>query len=114
MSDTERRANERVKIPGNLRCEVLVYQPMYLTEISLGGAIVETTFPLPLDSRHEIRVPLGSTSLMAAARVVHSRVSQIEGGRLAYLSGIEFVEPSSALLAAITALLLRLRDTTWN
>jgi hypothetical protein len=84
MSDTERRANERMKIPGSLRCEVLVYQPMHLTDISLGGALVETTFPLPLDSSHDLRVPLGSTSVMATARVVHSRVSQIKGERLTY------------------------------
>ena len=114
MSNPERRANERVAIPGKLRCEVLVYQPLHVTDISLGGALVETTFPLPVNSSHDIRVPLGSTSVMATARVVHSRVSQIEGGRLTYESGIEFVDPSSALLAAIRALLPRLLDTTWD
>ncbi len=108
MSDAERRDSDRVKIPGDLECEVLVYQPMTLTEISLGGALVETAFPLPLDSSHDLRLPIGSTSVIVSARVVHSHISRIGGGHVTYQSGIEFVAPSGAVVDAITALLVQL------
>ena len=41
-----RRDSERVEILGELRGEVMVFQPMTITEISGGGAQIETPFPL--------------------------------------------------------------------
>ena len=114
MSDADRRAHERVTIAGNMRGEVLVYQPMTLTEISLAGALLETTFPLSLDSAHDLRLALGSTPVIATAQVVHSRIIQIEGGRLTYQSEIEFIEPSDAVIDAINDLLAELRGTKWD
>jgi hypothetical protein len=114
MSDADRRAHERVTIAGDLRGEVLVYQPLTLTEISLSGALVETTFPLSVDSSHDLRLSLGSTPVMATAQVVHSRITQIEGGRLTYQSAIEFIEPSDAVIDAINGLLAELRGTKWD
>jgi hypothetical protein len=110
MSDADRRAHERVTIAGDLRGEVLVYQPLTLTEISLSGALVETTFPLSVDSSHDLRLSLGSTPVMATAQVVHSRI----GGRLTYQSEIEFIEPSDAVIDAINGLLAELRGTKWD
>ena len=87
---------------------------MTLTEVSLAGALVETTFPLSLDASHGLRLALGNTPVTATARVVHSRIVQIEGGRLTYQSEIEFVDPSDALIEAINSLLLQLQGTKWD
>ena len=114
MSDADRLAHERVTIAGNLQGEVLVYQPMTLTEISLAGALRETSFALSVDSSHELRLALGPTPVMATAQVIHSRIIQIEGGRLTYQSEIEFIAPSDAVIDAINGLLAELRGTKWD
>ena len=46
---------------GHLQGEVMVFQPMLIKEISLGGALVETRFPLHLNSLHDLRLTLGTT-----------------------------------------------------
>lgn len=114
MPDAGRDARERVKIDGDLRGEVLVYQPLTLTEVSLAGALLQTTFPLSLDSPHGLRLAVGDPPVTATARVLHSRIIQIEGGRLTYQSEIEFIEPSDALIDAITRLLAQLRGPKWD
>jgi len=105
---------ERVTIASDLLGEVLVYQSMTLTEISLADALLETTFPLSVDSPHDLRSALGSTPVMATAQVLHSRIIQIEGGCLTCQSEIEFIEPSDAVIDAIKALLAELRGTKWD
>ena len=67
---------ERVTIASDLLGEVLVYQSMTLTEISLADALLETTFPLSVDSPHDLRSALGSTPVMTTAQVLHSRSSR--------------------------------------
>lgn len=78
----ERRDAERVRVPGDLQGEVLVYQPLTLRELSLVGAVIETAFPLPPQSSHNLRLALGPTNVVANARVVDSCVSQIGDGRV--------------------------------
>jgi hypothetical protein len=107
----ERRDAERVRVPGDLQGEVLVYQPLTLRELSLVGAVIETAFPLPPQSSHNLRLALGPTNVVANARVVDSCVSQIGDGRVTYRSGVEFIDPPDAVLDAITALLKHLRAT---
>ena len=41
----ERRDAERVRVPGDLQGEVLVYQPMTVRELSLVGTVIEMAFP---------------------------------------------------------------------
>ncbi len=107
----EHRDAERVRVPGDLQGEVLVYQPMTLRELSLVGAVIETAFPLLPQSSHKFRLALGPTNVVASARVVDSRVSQIGDGRVTYRSAIEFIDPPDGVLDAITALLNHLRAT---
>jgi len=107
----ERRDAERVRVPGDLQGEVLVYQPMTLRELSLVGAVTETAFSLPPDSSHNLRLALGPTNVVASARVVNSCVSQIGDGRVTYRSDIEFIDPPDGVLDAITAMLRHLRAT---
>ena len=43
MTESSRRDTERVEIPGGLYGDVMVYQPMTITEISTRGAQTGTT-----------------------------------------------------------------------
>ena len=76
--DPARRRTERIEIIGEPRGEVMVYQPMVLTEVSRFGAQVETTFPLQIDSLHDFRFALGDRSIVVKGRVVHARVCNVE------------------------------------
>ena len=65
-SEDNKRDTQRLEILGDLRGEVMVFQPMAIKEISRGGAQVETGFPLHLDSLHDFRLTLGDRSLVSA------------------------------------------------
>ncbi|HJN47069.1 MAG: hypothetical protein CL477_08270 [Acidobacteria bacterium] len=109
MTEADRRDTTRVELLGDLRGEVMVYQPMTVTEISDRGAQIETSFPLQLGSLHDLRLALGSSSVVVKGRVAHARVSQVEQAEALYKSGIEFVEPSAQVAAAISAFVTELR-----
>ena len=98
---TGRRGGERVEILGDLRGEVMVFQPMSIREMSRTGAQIETTFPLLLDSLHDIRVELGTASVVLKGRIVHSSIAEVDRDVLTYRSGIEFVEPNEAVRGVI-------------
>ena len=98
----EKREQERIEILGELHGEVMVFQPMSIKEISHGGAQVETTFPLHLNSLHEIRLTLGDRSVVLKGRVAHCRISDVDQEQVTYRSGIEFIEPSERVSAVIT------------
>src|SRR6187431_3763341 len=94
MAADDKRDTERIEILGDLRGEVMVYQPMAIREISRGGAQVETAFPLQLDSLHDFRLTLGDRSVVVKGRVVHCHISDMDQEIVLYRSGVEFVEPS--------------------
>jgi hypothetical protein len=99
--DPARRRTERIEIIGEPRGEVMVYQPMALTEVSRFGAVVETTFPLLIDSLHDFRFALGDRSIVVKGRVVHARVCNVDDQTTVYRSGIEFVDPAERVVEAI-------------
>jgi hypothetical protein len=101
--EEDKRDAERLSILGDVHGEVMVLQPMAIREISRGGAQVETTFPLHLDSLHDFRLTLGDRSVVVKGRVVHCSVSDVEHEGVVYLSGLEFVEPSAAVSDVIAA-----------
>lgn len=101
----EKREKERVPILGELLGEVMVFEPMLVKEVSVGGATVETRFPLHLNSLHDLRLTLGSRSIVIKGRVVHSRISDVDQDIVTYRTGMEFVEPSDRVLAAIAEFL---------
>ena len=100
MQDDKRDA-ERVPILGELQGEMMVFQPMLVKDISLGGATVETRYPLHLNSLHDLRLTLGSKPVVVKGRVVHSRISDVDQDIVTYRSGMEFVEPSERVTSAI-------------
>lgn len=96
-----KRNSERIQILGDLRGEVMVYQPVAIKDVSRGGAQVETTFPLQLDSLHDFRLTLGDRSVVVKGRVAHCSISDVDQETVLYRSGVEFVEPSSRVLGVV-------------
>jgi hypothetical protein len=108
--DSNKRDTDRIQILGELHGEVMVFQPMVIKEIARGGALVETAFPLHLDSLHEFRLTLGERSVIVKGRIVHCSISDVEQEIVLYRSGIEFVEPSERVYAAISGFITAIED----
>jgi hypothetical protein len=102
VQGANQREAERVPILGELHGEVMVFQPMLIRDVSKGGVTVETRFPLQIDSLHDLRLTLGDRSVVVKGRVVHSRISDVDQDAVLYRTGLEFVEPSKPVVAAIT------------
>jgi hypothetical protein len=102
---SDKRDAERVQMLGRLQGEVMVFQPMLIREVSLGGALVETRFPLHLNSLHDLRLTLGTRSIVVKGRVVHSQIRDVDEDVVIYWTGIEFVEPSDHVASAIVEFL---------
>ena len=97
----DKRDAERVPILGELQGEVMVFQPMQVKDISRRGATVETRYPLHLNSLHDVRLMLGKKSVIVKGRVVHSRISDVDQDIVTYRTGLEFLEVSDRVVAAI-------------
>ena len=99
MSDN--RDRERVPLAGQVTGEVMVFQPMTILDISRGGAQIETSFPLQLDSLHDFRLSLGDRSVVVKGRIAHCQIGELTESSALYRTGVEFVEPSEHAVAAI-------------
>ena len=105
----DKRAAERVPILGDLQGEMMVFQPMQVKDISRRGATVETRYPLHLNSLHDIRLMVGTKSVILKGRVVHSRISDVDQDIVTYRTGLEFLEMSDRVTAAIEEFLESLK-----
>lgn len=97
----DKRDRERIEILGELHGEVMIFQPLSIKEISRGGCLVETSFPLHLNSLHDIRLTLGEQSVVLKGRVAHCRISDVDQEAVHYKSGLEFIEPSERIRGVI-------------
>jgi hypothetical protein len=97
----DRREGERMEILGDLHGAVMVYQPMAIRELSHGGAQIETSFPLHIDSLHEIRLELSDAAVVVKGRVVHCSIADMDRGGVSYRSGVEFIEPADGARTVI-------------
>ena len=97
----EKRDRERLEILGELHGEIMVFQPLSIKEISRGGCLVETSFPLHINSLHDIRLTLGDQSVVLKGRVAHCRISDVDQEVVHYKSGVEFIEPSDPIRGVI-------------
>ena len=79
----------------------MLFQPSGICQLSHGGMQVETSFPLQVDSLHDFRLTLGGVSVVLKGRVAHSRISDVDQDVIVYRSGIEFVELSDRVAAAV-------------
>ena len=110
MTDPDdKRDRERLEILGELHGEVMVFQPLSIREISRGGCLVETSFPLHLNSLHDIRLTLGEQSVVLKGRVAHCRISDVDQEVVHYKSGLEFIEPSERIREVIVEFIEAIR-----
>jgi c-di-GMP-binding flagellar brake protein YcgR len=79
----------------------MVFQPAGIRQMSHGGMQVETSFPLQLDSLHDFRLTLADRSVVVKGRIAHSRISDVDQDIITYRTGIEFIELSERVAAAI-------------
>ena len=93
---TDRRTSLRFEIVGRLRGSLATTQPVRLHDLSPGGALIELSFALPVDSQHSVQVASDGQVATVEARVRHVRPS-FEEGR--FLVGLEFTVPEHALHA---------------
>ena len=109
---SNKRDLERVPLAGQVTGEVMVFQPMTILDISQGGAQVETSFPLQLDSLHDFRLSLGDRSIVVKGRIAHCHVGELTESSAIYRTGVEFVEPSEHVAFAIAEFVevLRIRN----
>lgn len=106
----ERRASDRLPILGDLHGEIMVFQPMSVREIGRGGVQVETRVPLQVNSLHELRLTLGSRSVVVRGRVVHCSIADVDQEQVVYAAGLEFIEPTPYVSEAITGFVSAVRD----
>jgi hypothetical protein len=106
----DKRDTERIQILGELRGEVMIFQPVAIKEISRRGAQVETAFPLQLDSLHDFRLTLGDRSVVLKGRVAHCSISDVDHELVVYRSGIEFIEPSERVDKVVLDFMDAVRD----
>lgn len=107
--DSGKRDTDRIPILGDLQGEIMVFEPLQIKEISRGGALVETRFPLALNSLHELRLTLGDTSIVLKGRVAHSHIYDMDQEIVTYRSGLEFIEPSERVRSVIAEFLETLK-----
>ena len=109
-SDDSKRDTERIQILGELRGEVMIFQPMVIKEMARRGCQVETAFPLHLDSLHEFRLTLGERSVIVKGRVAHCSISDMDQEIVLYRSGVEFIEPSEHVFGVINDFITAIQD----
>ena len=83
----------------------MVPEPMLVTQLSRSGATLETRFPLQPNSLHDLRLVLQPRPVVVKGRVVHCRISGVDQDLVTYVTGMEFVEPTDGVAAAIGAFL---------
>ena len=107
MSDDSGRVSERVELPEAIQGEVLVFQRMDIRQLSVDGALIETTFPLNVDSVHAFRLPLDEGPVVVKGRVAHSHIADVDQDAVVYQSGIDFVAMTPPVARSISAFLER-------
>ena len=91
MSD-EKRQSPRLDLLGYVPGEITVLAPIAVRNLGPGGAEVESSFPLILNSVHEMRLHLGDDNVVVRGRVAHCRVSDLGTDAAVYRAGIEFID----------------------
>ena len=104
-----KRDRERVHLEGQVRGEVMVFQPMTILDISIGGAQIETAFALQLDSLHDFRLSLNDRSVVVKGRVAHCHIGELTDVSAYYRTGIEFVDLSDHARNAIGDFVLAMK-----
>ena len=87
----------------------MVFQPMTILDISVGGAQIETAFALQLDSLHDFRLSLGDRSVVVKGRVAHCHIGELTDVAALYRTGVEFIDLSDHARNAIADFVLAMK-----
>lgn len=109
-ADPDTRDTDRVVILGELQGEIMVFERLQVKELGRTGALVETRFPVHLNSLHDLRLTLGSRSIVLKGRVTHCQISEVDRDIVTYQSGLEFVDPTDRIEGVIAEFLETLRS----
>jgi hypothetical protein len=105
-----RLSRDRIPTYGQLRGEVMVFQPMTILNISYHGVQIETPFPLQLDSLHQFRLSLGDLAVVVRGRIANCRLVEVDGEAVSYRTGVEFIEPSEHVVVGLASFVEALRE----
>lgn len=96
---SNRRRVERIDIQS--RRDLLIR----VRELSVTGCSVETDAPLAANAVHNLSLEIGDGSiLLVRAWVVHTRRETREDGNAVYITGLEFADHDTAILADLEGL----------
>lgn len=103
----DRRRSARVDLLAELQGHVITLdESIVVRQLSDGGLTIETTAPLSPHVDHDFRLAVDGRSAIVHARLRHSRV-QVTGDAVAYVAGLEFLDPSDEARAIVGAILER-------
>ena len=106
----ERRQEERVPLLAEFGAAVRVTQSMEVSEISSSGFQAETSFPLQLDSLHEVRLVLGDRAVVVKGRVTHCSLVDMDHNGVRYRSGVQLTELPEHIYRALLTFLDAVKD----
>jgi hypothetical protein len=98
----DRRQRARFEIVGRLPGTIASDESLRVLDVSRGGALVESPWPLSIGCSHRIR--LESTAGVTTATAVVRRVTPQSDGQPPYLVALEFMAADQALLDHVDAL----------
>ena len=109
--DSEHRSVPRIDLPGGVPGEVSVLAPVEVRQFTVRGAMLDTAFPLILNSIHDLRLTLGDNAVIVKGRVAHCSIADLGAELVRYRAGIEFIDLTEHAASAITAYLERMQQT---
>ena len=106
----EKRDRERIPLD-EVKGEVMVFQPMTVQDISIGGAQIETAFALQIDSIHDFRLTLADRSVVVKGRIAHCHIGELTDVTALYRTGVEFVDVSDHARSVIRDFVIALKHS---
>jgi hypothetical protein len=86
--EEDKRLSPRLEMLGYVPGEITVLAPVAIRDVSVLGAQVESSFPLLLNSVHEMRLHLGGDNVVLKGRVAHCRIADLGTDVAVYRAGI--------------------------
>jgi hypothetical protein len=106
----DHRESPRLDLLGTVPGEVSVLAPISIRDISHTGVLGECAFPLLIGSAHELRLHLGSYTVVVTARVIRCEVADLGHELVRYVAGLEFIDLPPHAASAIAAFIDEVRQ----
>ncbi len=109
-----KRRFPRFAVLGKVEGKIVASYEATLVDLSLGGALVEHSSMVRPGSTSQLMLPYGKGEIRIPCRVVRSHLSRREthgpASLVVYQTGLEFLNPSPDILAALEELLAASRQ----